>query len=96
MKYLPILDELISSDLIYILLIGIGIAIIFALVNKNCKKKVVVTIVSFIIYIGCEVLCNMIYNYLATIILLFIGCLALGFAMCSLAIFIIVSIKKNK
>ena len=30
MKYLPIMEELFSSDLIYIVLIGIGAAIIFS------------------------------------------------------------------
>lgn len=95
MKYLPILDELISSDLIYIFIIGIGASIIFVSLNKNRKKNIIAMIAAFAIYIGCEVLCNIVYNFLFTFILILVGSFALGFAMCLLITYIIVSIRKN-
>lgn len=96
MKYLPILDELFSSDLIYIVLIGIGVAIICASVKRYSKKNTIAMIAAFLVYIICELMCNIIYNFLLTFILIFIGSFALGFSIGSLVIRIIISIKNRK
>ena len=48
MKYLPILDELFSSDSIIFMLIGLAFAVFIAVKMKDTKKNLIGIIVSLI------------------------------------------------
>ena len=60
MKYLPILDELFSSDSIIFLLIGLVIAFVIGFGLKSVKKIAIGIIASIIVYALCELISNII------------------------------------
>ncbi|MCF0121433.1 MAG: LPXTG cell wall anchor domain-containing protein [Oscillospiraceae bacterium] len=78
MKYLPILSELISSDAVVFMLLGLVIAAVIGLMLRKTRKSVVGLIVSFVIYAACEVICVVSWNFYVAIPVLFIGMLAIG------------------
>ena len=78
MNYLPILYALFSSDSWIFFLIGLIAALIIGFITKKANKCLVAAVVCFAAYIICEVLSNVIFNYLAEIILLFTGTALLG------------------
>ena len=78
MQYLPILDELFSSDSIIFLLIGLAAAFVIGLVLKSDEKGIAGMAVSIIVYALCEMVSNISTTFLVEIIALFIGTIAIG------------------
>jgi ABC-type transport system involved in cytochrome c biogenesis permease component len=78
MKYLPILQELFTSDTVKFLIVGIVIAVAIGLFLKKQKYFVISLIASIIIYAVCELISNIHTNFLVEIILVFVGTAALG------------------
>jgi ABC-type transport system involved in cytochrome c biogenesis permease component len=78
MKYLPILQELFTSDTVKFLIVGIVIAVAIGLFLKKQKHFVISLIASIIIYAVCELISNIHTNFLVEIILVFVGTAALG------------------
>ena len=95
MKYLPILDELFSSDSIVFLLIGLTVAFAIGLILKSDKKRIVGMAASIIVYALCEVVSNISTTFLPEIIALFIGTITIG-CFIGFLIALIVSKIKNK
>ena len=96
MKYLPILDELFSSDSILFLLIGLIIALIIGLRLKPTKKITVGMIASIIVYVFCEVVSIIPVTFLFEIIALFIVTIAIGCLIGFLIALVVSKIKKKK
>lgn len=78
MNYLPVLSELFSSDSWIFFLIGLIAALMIGFIMKKTKKCLAAFVACFAAYIICEVLFNVIFDFLAEMILLFIGTAALG------------------
>jgi len=78
MRYLPIMGEMLSSDSIIFMLIGLVVATIIGIVMKSTKKNIVGLGICFVIYVISEIISNMRSSYLLEIILLFVGTLAIG------------------
>ncbi len=95
MKYLPILEELFSSDSIIFLLIGLVIAFGIGLGLKSVKKIAIGMIASIIIYALCELISNIIATFLVAIITLFIGTVAIGCFIGFLIALIVLKIRGN-
>ena len=72
MRYLPILEELCSSDSVLFMAAGVIVALVIT------KRNLIGLIGSFVVYAICEVLSNFYTNYMLEIALLFAGTLALG------------------
>ena len=78
MKYFPILDELFSSDSIIFLLIGLALAVFFAVKMRDTKKILIGIIVSLIVHASCEAVSNIHTTFLAELLLLLVGTIAIG------------------
>lgn len=91
MRYLPIMDELFSSDSIAFLLIGLVIALVIGIKLKEVKKTTLGIVVSLIVYILSEVISNFCTAYLLEFVALFIGTVAIG---CFLGFLVAVIISK--
>jgi ABC-type transport system involved in cytochrome c biogenesis permease component len=78
MKYLPILQELFTSDTVKFLIVGIVIAVAIGLFLKKQKHFVISLIASIVVYAVCELISNIHTNFLVEIILVFVGTAALG------------------
>jgi chromate transport protein ChrA len=78
MKYLPILQELFTSDTVKFLIVGIVIAVAIGLFLKKQKHLANSLIASIIVYAVCEMISNIHTNFLVEIILVFVGTAALG------------------
>ena len=78
MNYLPILDELLSSDSVIFMVIGLVIALITGIKMKDTKKNLLGAGVNLAIYGVCELFSNFSTNFLIELILLFIGTIAIG------------------
>ena len=78
MKYLPILEELFSSDSIIFMLTGMVITIVIGMMMKNKKKNIVGLGICFVIYVISEIVSNIRSSYLVEFVFLFIGTLAIG------------------
>ena len=78
MKYFPIMQELFESDTIIFLIIGIAIAVIIGLKNRNHKMGGKGIVVSLVIYLICELISNIHTNYMIEIILVTLGTMAIG------------------
>ncbi len=78
MRYLPIMGELLSSDSIIFMLIGLVVATMIGINMKSTKKNIVGLGISFAIYVISEIISNIRSSYLLEIILLFVGTLAIG------------------
>lgn len=94
MKYLPIMDELFSSDSIIFLLIGLVVAFIIGLKLKAAKRITVGLVASLIVYALCEVVSNIPATFLIDILALFIGTVAIGCSIGFLIALIVSKIKK--
>lgn len=78
MKYLPILDELFSSDSIIFMLIGLAVSIFISEKVKDSGKRMAGFTVSLLVYACCELLSNFHTNYMTELLLLFAGTAAVG------------------
>ena len=76
MRYLPILEELCSSDSVLFMAAGVIVALVISVCDT--KRNLIGLIGSFVVYAICEVLSNFYTNYMLEIALLFAGTLALG------------------
>ena len=78
MRYLPILEELCSSDSVLFMAAGVIVALVISVKFCDTKRNLIGLIGSFVVYAICEVLSNFYTNYMLEIALLFAGTLALG------------------
>lgn len=80
MRCFPILQELLASDSVLFLLIGLVLSGIAALKLKSSKRNLTGMLVSLVLYALCEVLSNIRIrpNYMLDLVLLFIGTIAIG------------------
>ncbi len=78
MKYLPILDELFSSDSVIFLLIGLAIATVIGIKMKKTRKNIIGVAVCLVVYGACEIVSQIRLNYLVAFIALFVGTIAIG------------------
>ena len=78
MKYLPILDELFSSDSIIFMLIGLAFALFTAMKMADTKRNLIGIIVSIIVYAICEFISNIHTTFMVELLLLFVGTIAIG------------------
>lgn len=78
MRYLPILEELYSSDSVLFMAAGVIVALVISVKFCDTKSNLLGMIGSFVVYAICEVLSNFYTNYMLEIALLFVGTLALG------------------
>jgi ABC-type transport system involved in cytochrome c biogenesis permease component len=78
MKYLPILQELFTSDTVKFLIVGIVVAVVIGLFLKEQKHFKISLIASVIVYAVCELISNIHTNFMIEIILVFVGTAALG------------------
>lgn len=78
MKYLPILDELLSSDSIIFMIIGLALAVFIGIKMKDAKKNLIGIIVSLIVYAICEVISNVHITFMVELLLLFGGTISIG------------------
>lgn len=78
MKYLPIINELFSSDSIIFMLIGVFLAVFIGMKMKDAKKNLIGIIASLIIYAICEVISNIHTTFMIELLLLFVGTIAIG------------------
>ena len=95
MRYLPILDELFSSDTVTILAIGLIIGLVFSLMLKETKKKIYGLIGSLVIYLVCELVCDLSSSYAVGMGFLFLGTYALGTSLGFLLGIIVSKIRKK-
>ena len=78
MKYLPVFEELFSSDSIIFMLIGLALAVFIAMKMRDTKKNLIGIIVSIVIYATCEFISNIHTTFMAELLLLFVGTTAIG------------------
>ena len=78
MKYLPILEELFSSDSIIFGIIGLVMACIISVKMKGTRNNMVGVIGSIFVYAVCEAVSNVRTNFMVELLLLFIGTTAIG------------------
>lgn len=95
MRYLPILEELCSSDSVLFMAAGVIVALVISVKFCDTKRNLLGLIGSFVVYAICEVLSNFYTNYMLEIALLFVGTLALG-AFIGFLIGLIVTIVSGK
>lgn len=95
MKYLPILDELFSSNSIIFLPIGVIIAVAIGLMLKSYKKITFGMIISIVVYALCEVFLNISESFLSEFIALFIGTIGIGGFIGFLIASVVLKIKKR-
>ena len=98
-KYVPILEELFSSDSVIFLLIGLVIGILISIrwKEKNQKNHLVGLGCSVVVYVLCEVFSNIPSNFLIELLLLFVGTTALGLGFAFLLSLVIrIIIRKNR
>ena len=95
MNYLLILAELFSSDSWIFFLIGLIAALMAGFIMKKASRCLAAAVVCLAAYIICEILSNVIFNYLAEMIVLFIGTAALGAFAGALIWMVIRKIRKR-
>jgi hypothetical protein len=69
MNHLPILQELLESDTLLFLIVGISIAVVMRMFLLNRKTVIYALAVSAIVYAVCELLSNVHTNFMVEIIL---------------------------
>ena len=74
----PILDELLSSDTVILLLIGLVFALVIGVALKTVKQNRIGVGINLAVYLGCEALSNLRTNYLIELVALLVGTIALG------------------
>lgn len=95
MKYLPILDEVVSSDSILFMIFGLIIALVIGLKMREQKKLQKLTLGGFLLYIVCEILLNFRTNFFMEMIVLFVGTIAIGCTVGFLFGLLITNIRKR-
>lgn len=94
MRYLPILEELFSSDSLILALIGLVLAIIAGIMMKTTKKNIIGLCACLTVYIIAEIISNIIRgSFLLDILMVFIGTIAIGGIIGFLIGFIVTKIK---
>lgn len=78
MKYFPILQELFESDTVLFFIMGLIIAVVIGLRLSSPKKLCIGAGISVMIYLVCELVSNIHTNFMAELILLFFGTIAMG------------------
>lgn len=78
MRYLPILQELTESDTVIFLIIGLIAAVIAGLWQRHPGRCVKGIIEFAVLYAVCELLSQVHTNFMAELLLLFIGTAAIG------------------
>ncbi|MFG6383783.1 MAG: hypothetical protein K1V96_05980 [Lachnospiraceae bacterium] len=78
MKYLPIFQELFTSNSSIIMLTGLAFSIFIGIKMNDTRKNIISLISSFVLYIFCELISNIHTNYMMEVILLFVGTIAIG------------------
>lgn len=78
MIYLPILQELFTSDSIIMLLIGGILALWIGIKRNDIRRNAIGLGCSFCLYVVCEVGSNVRTNYMIELMLLFVGTIAIG------------------
>lgn len=96
MKYFPILDELFASDSVIFLLIGLAVAVAIGTKMNETRKNLIALIACFVLYAVCEVVSNVHINFMAELILLFIGTVSLGGIVGFLIGWIVSKVRRNK
>ena len=96
-SYLPILEELFSSDSFMFALIGLVIAFVIGIRMKTAKKNIIGFCVCLVVYVFAEVISNLIKgNYLLDILLLIAGTIAIGGVIGSLGGFVVSKIRNKE
>lgn len=78
MKYLPIFQELLESDSIIFMLIGLILAVIIGIKMNDIRKNIISLVSCFALYAVCELISNVHTNFMIELILFFIGTVAIG------------------
>ena len=78
MKYFPIMQELFGSDTVIFLLMGLAVALAAGIRFRSRKKAAAGAGISLLVYGVCEVGVYLSGHFLAEIILLLAGTLAIG------------------
>ncbi len=78
MRYLPILEEVFTSDMWIVLLVGLITFMLASTRQKSFKTKRIGLITCAVVYIACEILSNIRTNNLLEIIWVLVGTIALG------------------
>lgn len=94
MAYLPILDELFSSDSVVFVIIGIVVAVFISIKIAENRKKFIGMMVNFLIYVVCEAASNIHINYAIDLALLIIGAIAVGLFLGFLIGIVVSKIRK--
>ncbi|MBP3272550.1 MAG: hypothetical protein J6M17_10060 [Ruminococcus sp.] len=80
LRYLPILDELFSSDTTVIFAMGL-VPAFFTCIKQSSRAGIKTALICFAVYALCEVLSDIHTNYMSELLLLFTGTAALGAAV---------------
>lgn len=96
MKYLPIFQELLESNSIIIMLIGLVFAVFIGIKINDTRKNIISLISSFVLYIICELISNIHTNYMIELILLFVGTIAIGGIIGFLISIVVMKARKQK
>ena len=95
MKFLPIVEELFSSDSIIFMIIGLIIASAVGLKIKDTRNCFVGMASSFIVYAVCEAVSNIRTNNAFELALLFVGTVAIGLFIGFLVVMFLVKIRES-
>ena len=94
MRYLPILDELFSSDSFLLVLIGLVVFLLIGMKMKKAKNSLIALFICFAVYVICETVSNFRTNYLTEFIALFCGTIAIGGVIGFLISFVIAKVRR--
>ncbi|MCI8508211.1 MAG: hypothetical protein HFJ06_06595 [Lachnospiraceae bacterium] len=95
MKYFPIFQELFESDSIIFMLIGLVLAVFIGIKMNDTRINIISFILTFALYVLCELLFNIHTNYMTELILLFVGTVAIGGIIGFLITTIVVKVRKR-
>ena len=94
MRYLPILDELFSSDSFLFALIGLIAAVLAGIKMKKAKNSLTALLVCLAVYAVCEAVSNFGTDYLAEFAALVVGTVAIGGVIGFLISFVIAAVRR--
>lgn len=95
MKNLPVFQELFESDSIIFMLIGLILAVIIGIKMNDTRKNMISLVLSFALYVVCELISNIHTNYMIELILLFAGTVSIGGIIGFLIGIVIVKVRKR-
>ena len=95
MKYLPIFQELFQSDTVFFLLIGAAVSFFIGLRKMKTKTRIILSFISFAVYVLSEVILNLHTNYMLEFIVLFLGTIAIGALIGFAAAAVICKLRKK-